>query len=56
MTNDARIEIRLPEQRRRELFELAAETGLSRADLVRIGINWLIEHPEAILKFPLEAA
>ena len=28
MTNDARIEIRLPEQRRRELVELAAECGL----------------------------
>jgi hypothetical protein len=56
MTNDARIEIRLPDRRRRELVELAAETGLSRADLVRIGINWLIEQPDAILKFPQEAA
>ena len=56
MTNDARIEIRLPEQRRRELVELAAEKGVSRADLVRVGINWLIEHPDAILKFPQEAA
>jgi hypothetical protein len=56
MTNDARIEIRLPEQRRRELVELAAEKGVSRADLVRLGINWLIEHPDAILKFPPEAA
>ena len=55
MTNDARIEIRLPEQRLRSLVELAAEKGVSRADLVRIGINWLIEHPDAILKFP-EAA
>ena len=55
MTNDARIEIRLPEQRRRELVELAAEKGVSRADLVRLGINWLIEHPDAILKFPQEA-
>jgi len=26
------------------------------ADLVRLGINWLIEHPDAILKFPQEAA
>jgi hypothetical protein len=56
MTNDARIEIRLPEQRRRELVELAAEKNISRADLVRLGINWLIEHPDAILKFPAEAA
>ena len=55
MTNDARIEIRLPEQRRRELVELAAEKGVSRADLVRLGIVWLIEHPEALLKFPQEA-
>jgi hypothetical protein len=56
MTNDARIEIRLPEQRLRSLVELAAEKNISRADLVRIGINWLIEHPDAILKFPAEAA
>ena len=56
MTNDARIEIRLPEQRRRGLDELAAEKNISRADLVRLGINWLIEHPDAILKFPQEAA
>ena len=56
MTNDARIEIRLPEQRRRELVELAAEKSVSRAGLVRMGINRLIEHPDAILKFPQEAA
>jgi len=55
MTNDARLEIRLPEHRRRELLKLAAEVGLSRADLVRLGIVWLIEHPEALLKFPQEA-
>ena len=56
MTNDARLEIRFPEQRRRKLDELAAEKGVSRADLVRMGINWLIDHPDAILKFPQEAA
>jgi hypothetical protein len=55
MTNDARIEIRLPERRRRELVELAAEKGVSRADLVRLEVVWLIEHPEALLKFPQEA-
>ena len=52
----ARIEIRLPEPRRRELVELAAEKGVSSAGLVRLAINWLIEHPDAILKFPQEAA
>jgi hypothetical protein len=56
MTNDARLEIRLPARRLRELDELAAESPVSRADLVRLGINWLIEHPDAILKFPQEAA
>ena len=56
MTNDARLEIRLPARRLRELDELAAESPVSRADLVRLGINWLIEHPDVILKFPEAAA
>ena len=43
MTNDARLEIRLPARRLRELDELAAESPVSRADLVRLAICRLLE-------------
>jgi hypothetical protein len=54
MTNDARMEFRLPALRRRELDELAEQAGLSSADLVRLGIKWLLEHREVLLKPPAE--
>ena len=59
MTDVTRFQFTLPVAQRAQLEELAAlaaNKGFSRADLVRIGINWLIEHPDAILKFPQEAA
>ena len=59
MTDATRFQFTLPVAQRAQLEELAAlaaKRGFSRADLVRIGINWLIEHPDAILKFPQEAA
>jgi hypothetical protein len=39
MTNDARFEIRLPAEMRREIYALAAEIGLSAADVVRLKIR-----------------
>ena len=59
MTDVTRFQFTLPVAQRAQLEELAAlaaNKGFSRADLVRIGINWLIEHPDAILKFPQETA
>jgi hypothetical protein len=41
--------MRLPRARRAELEALATETGLSTADLARLGINWLLEHREVLL-------
>jgi len=48
--HDTRFEIRMPAARRRELDELANETGLSSADLARIGIRWLLERRDVLLK------
>jgi hypothetical protein len=52
---DARLEIRLPKANRRELDALAEETGLTSADLVRIGIRWLLVHHELVLRLPRSA-
>ena len=50
MDQSTRFEIRLSADRRRELAELAAESGLSSADLVRLSIGWLLEHPGVLLR------
>jgi hypothetical protein len=50
MEHGTRFELRLPAGRRRELAALADETGLSAADLVRLGIRWLLDHPGVLLK------
>jgi hypothetical protein len=42
MSNDRRFEFRLPGPVRRELSELADQTGLSRADLVRSRVMHLL--------------
>jgi predicted DNA-binding protein len=52
MNNDARFELRLPTQRRARLDELADETGLSSADLVRLAIDRLLADPKIVLKSP----
>jgi hypothetical protein len=49
----ARFDLKLPLRQRRELDALAGETGLSRADLVRLGIRYVLQHPEVILR-PVE--
>jgi hypothetical protein len=45
MVDATRFQFLLPEQHRRELVELAARTGFSRADLVRLAIGRLLEDP-----------
>jgi hypothetical protein len=50
MTDTSRFEVRLSAAQRRELAALADETGLSAADLARLGIRWLLEHPGVLLR------
>jgi hypothetical protein len=50
----ARFDLKLPLRQRRELDALSGETGLSRADLVRLGIRYMLEHPELFMR-PLES-
>jgi hypothetical protein len=49
---DARFEIRLSRKRREELGDLARECGLSAADVARLGISWMIEHRDLLLRRP----
>ena len=46
----ARFDLRLPLSQRRELAVRAAEIGLSSADLARLGIRYILQHPEVILR------
>ena len=50
--HDARLEIRMPAASRRELDEFACEAGLSKADLVRLGLKWLLQNRDVLLKLP----
>jgi hypothetical protein len=52
--NDTRFEFRLPERVRRELNELANETGLSPAALARLGVNMVLERRDALPKLPAD--
>ena len=54
MSDASRYQILLPEQHRRELAELEARTGCSRADLVRLAIGRLLEDPagRVVIKLP----
>jgi hypothetical protein len=47
--HDVRLDLRLPAAQRRELAELATESGLSSADLVRLSVRWLLQHPDRLL-------
>ena len=47
--NDTRFELRLPCAQRRELAELAQETGLSASDLARLAVRRLIADPGVLL-------
>jgi hypothetical protein len=50
MKHDARFDLKLPAAQRRELAELAIESGLSSADLVRLCVRWLLAHPDRLLR------
>jgi hypothetical protein len=45
-----RFHLKLPTQTRQELADLAAEAGLSRSDVVRLSLKWLLEHPNVLLR------
>jgi hypothetical protein len=48
--NNGRFEFRIPTERRQELAALASEVGLSSADLVRLGIKYLLDNRELLLR------
>jgi hypothetical protein len=50
MTNDHRMDLRLPRAWRKELDELAAEVGLSSSDVARLGIRHLLNHPDRLVR------
>jgi hypothetical protein len=50
MTNDHRIDLRLPRAWRKELDELAAEVGLSASDIARLSIRYLLNHRAKLVK------
>jgi hypothetical protein len=53
--NSTRFEFSLPADRRRELDQLSEETGLSAADLARLGIRWVLSHRDVLLRPTPEA-
>jgi predicted DNA-binding protein len=44
-----KLDVRIGDDQRQGLKELAKRSGLSRAYLVRRALAWLIEHPEIAL-------
>jgi hypothetical protein len=56
MTLETRLDVRLPAATRRALDALAADTGLTSADLVRIGIRWLLTRRRTLLRAPKDLA
>jgi hypothetical protein len=49
MKSIARFDLKMPPEQRRELAELAAESGLSSADLVRLSVRWMLAHRDVLL-------
>jgi hypothetical protein len=49
MKHDARFEVRLSNDTRQALAALADESGLTSADLARLGIKRLLARPGALL-------
>jgi hypothetical protein len=49
MYGSTRFEFRISRERRRELDLLADETGLTSADLARLGITWLLERKAVLV-------
>jgi hypothetical protein len=56
MRNDARLELKIPTERRAALSTLAEQSGLSSSDLVRLAINRLLEDRDVRLPHTPEAA
>jgi hypothetical protein len=50
MTNDSRLDIRLPHQQRAELVQLARDTGLTLPSLVRLATARLLNDREGLLR------
>jgi hypothetical protein len=50
MTNDSRLEVRVPAQQRQELVQLARDTGLSVPGLVRLATQRLLEDRQSLLR------
>jgi len=48
--NDTRLEIRVPAQQRRELMQLARDTGLSVPGLVRLATQRLLDDRASLLR------
>jgi hypothetical protein len=49
MTNDARLEIRVPVQQRQALVQLARDTGLTVPGLVRLATQRLLDDRASLL-------
>jgi hypothetical protein len=49
MKHSARFDLKMPPETRRELAALAAEAGLSSADIVRLSVKWMLQHPGLLL-------
>jgi hypothetical protein len=50
MTNDARLEIRVPAQQRQALLQLARDTGLTVPGLVRLATQRLLDDRASLLR------
>jgi hypothetical protein len=50
MAQASRIDLRIPPRWRKELDELAAEIGLSASDIARLGIRFLLNHRDRLVK------
>jgi hypothetical protein len=49
MTNDSRLEVRVPSQQRRELEQLAKDAGVSVGGLVRLAARRILEDRQSLL-------
>ncbi len=49
MKNVARFDLKMSPHQRDALAALATEAGLSSADVVRLSVNWMLAHPEALM-------
>jgi antitoxin component of RelBE/YafQ-DinJ toxin-antitoxin module len=50
LAHDARIDLRIPSRWRKELDQLADEVGLSATDVCRLGLRYLLNHRDRLVK------